>query len=60
MSMNLLQSAGDEDADGRTLDGILHGQSVIGKTAKTSEVDALRFTDRDSPSWARWSTGSLL
>ncbi|KAI0053994.1 kinase-like protein [Auriscalpium vulgare] len=43
----LLQSAGDEDADGRTLDGILHGQSVIGKTAKTSEVDALRFTDRD-------------
>ncbi|OSD04695.1 kinase-like protein [Trametes coccinea BRFM310] len=25
----------------------MHGQSVIGRTAKTSEIDALRFTEKD-------------
>ncbi|KAI0741377.1 kinase-like domain-containing protein [Daedaleopsis nitida] len=25
----------------------MHGQSVIGRTAKTSEIDSLRFTDQD-------------
>ncbi|KAF8496263.1 kinase-like protein [Russula emetica] len=43
----LLQSNGDEDQDGLALDRILHGQSVIAKTAKTIEVDKLRFTDKD-------------
>ncbi|KAI0270458.1 kinase-like domain-containing protein [Gloeopeniophorella convolvens] len=43
----LLQSSGDEDEDGLALDRILHGQSVIGKTSKTIEVDKLRFTDKD-------------
>ncbi|KAI0289257.1 kinase-like domain-containing protein [Russula brevipes] len=43
----LLQSTGDEDEDGLALDRILHGQSVIAKTAKTIEVDKLRFTDKD-------------
>lgn len=59
----LLKSQGDEDADGTALDRILHGQNVIGKTcesvvrltansvsqdiAKTIEIDALRFQDKD-------------
>ncbi|KAI0295171.1 kinase-like domain-containing protein [Multifurca ochricompacta] len=43
----LLQSNGDEDEDGLALDRILHGQSVIAKTARTIEVDRLRFTDKD-------------
>ncbi|KAH8999698.1 kinase-like protein [Lactarius hatsudake] len=43
----LLQSNGDEDEDGLALDRILHGQSVIAKTAKTIEVDKLRFTEKD-------------
>ncbi|KAG5352641.1 hypothetical protein C0989_001366 [Termitomyces sp. Mn162] len=38
---------GDEDAEGLVLDRMLHGQSVIGKTAKTSEIDAIRFSDKD-------------
>ncbi|KAH9931972.1 kinase-like domain-containing protein [Fomitopsis serialis] len=29
------------------MDRILHGQSVIGKTSKTTQVDVLRFTDKD-------------
>lgn len=43
----LLKSRGDEDAEGLALDRILHGQSVIGKTAKTTEIDAIRFQDKD-------------
>ncbi|EPQ52006.1 kinase-like protein [Gloeophyllum trabeum ATCC 11539] len=43
----LLQSNGDDDEEGLALDRLLHGQSVIGKTAKTKEVDSLRFTDKD-------------
>ncbi|KAH9958115.1 kinase-like domain-containing protein [Russula dissimulans] len=43
----LIQSSGDEDEDGLALDRILHGQSVVAKTAKTIEVDRLRFTDKD-------------
>ncbi|KZT07479.1 kinase-like protein [Laetiporus sulphureus 93-53] len=38
---------GDDDAEGLALDRILHGQSVIGKTAKTNQVDTLRFSDKD-------------
>ncbi|CAK5274156.1 unnamed protein product [Mycena citricolor] len=37
----------DEDEAGVALDRILHGQSVIGKTARTVEIDALRFQDAD-------------
>ncbi|RDB16495.1 Serine/threonine-protein kinase MRCK gamma [Hypsizygus marmoreus] len=44
---SLLKSRGDEDAEGLALDRILHGQSVIGKTSKTTEIDAIRFQDRD-------------
>ncbi|KAF9002455.1 kinase-like domain-containing protein [Cyathus striatus] len=36
-----------EEEEGRAVDRILHGQSVIGKTAKTIEVDKLRFQDKD-------------
>ncbi|KAF8188973.1 kinase-like domain-containing protein [Pholiota molesta] len=38
---------GDEDAEGVAVDRLMHGQSVIGKTAKTAEVDSLRFKDND-------------
>ncbi|KAG6888599.1 hypothetical protein C0995_007118 [Termitomyces sp. Mi166 len=45
---SLLKSGqGDEDAEGLALDRILHGQSIIGKTAKTTEIDAIRFSDTD-------------
>ncbi|KAF9531501.1 kinase-like domain-containing protein [Crepidotus variabilis] len=43
----LLKSDGDDDADGLVLDRLMHGQTVIGKTAKTTEVDSLRFQDKD-------------
>ncbi|KIM38504.1 hypothetical protein M413DRAFT_242464 [Hebeloma cylindrosporum] len=43
----LLKSQGDEDADGMALDRLMHGQNVIGKTSKTTEVDGLRFKDKD-------------
>ncbi|KAF8201369.1 kinase-like domain-containing protein [Mycena galopus ATCC 62051] len=43
----LLKTTADEDEAGRALDRILHGQNVIGKTAKTVEIDALRFQDAD-------------
>ncbi|KAJ3805753.1 kinase-like protein [Lentinula aff. lateritia] len=43
----LLKSSGDEDEDGIGLDRLLHGQNVIGKTVKTTEVDETRFQDRD-------------
>ncbi|KII85494.1 hypothetical protein PLICRDRAFT_178559 [Plicaturopsis crispa FD-325 SS-3] len=43
----LLKSHGDDDADALALDRLLHGQSVIGKTSKTVEIDALRFSDKD-------------
>ncbi|KAJ3507797.1 hypothetical protein NLJ89_g6103 [Agrocybe chaxingu] len=44
---SLLKSSGDEDADGIALDRLMHGQSVIGKTSKTTEIDDLRFKDKD-------------
>ncbi|KAF8964501.1 kinase-like domain-containing protein [Flammula alnicola] len=44
---SLLKSHGDEDAEGVALDRLMHGQSVIGKTSKTTEIDALRFKDKD-------------
>ncbi|PFH47507.1 hypothetical protein AMATHDRAFT_6687 [Amanita thiersii Skay4041] len=43
----LLRSQGDEDADGLALDRLLHGQNVIGKTSRTTEIDSLRFQDKD-------------
>ncbi|KAF5310174.1 hypothetical protein D9619_010214 [Psilocybe cf. subviscida] len=43
----LLKTAEDEDAEAEALDRLMHGQSVIGKTAKTAEVDKLRFSDGD-------------
>ncbi|KAI0076586.1 kinase-like protein [Panus rudis PR-1116 ss-1] len=36
-----------EDALSLAMDRILHGQSVIGKTSKTTQVDSLRFSDKD-------------
>ncbi|CAL1715456.1 unnamed protein product [Somion occarium] len=36
-----------EDDISLALDRILHGQSVIGKTSKTTQVDDLRFADKD-------------
>ncbi|KAL4263518.1 non-specific serine/threonine protein kinase [Pleurotus pulmonarius] len=43
----LLHSQGDDDQDGIALDRLLHGQSIIGKTARTAEIDSLRFQDKD-------------
>jgi len=43
----LLGSGGDEIEEGLALDRLLHGQSVIGKTAKTVAVEAVRFTHKD-------------
>ncbi|KAF5391009.1 hypothetical protein D9757_004062 [Collybiopsis confluens] len=43
----LLKSTGDENQDALALDSILHGQLVIGKTARTTEIDSLRFQDED-------------
>ncbi|KIK63296.1 hypothetical protein GYMLUDRAFT_95462 [Collybiopsis luxurians FD-317 M1] len=43
----LLKSTGDEDQDALALDRLLHGHLVIGKTARTTEIDNLRFQDRD-------------
>lgn len=43
----LVSSNGDENADGTAVDRLMHGQSVIGKTSKTSEIDGLRFQDKD-------------
>lgn len=43
----LLDCPDDGDECGLALDRLLHGQSVIGKTSKTTEVDALRFRDSD-------------
>ncbi|KAF7419270.1 hypothetical protein PC9H_001857 [Pleurotus ostreatus] len=43
----LLQSQGDDDQDGIVLDRLLHGQSIIGKTARTAEIDSIRFQDKD-------------
>ncbi|KAF9067938.1 kinase-like domain-containing protein [Rhodocollybia butyracea] len=37
----------DEDEFGLALDRLMHGQQVIGKTARTVEIDTLRFQDRD-------------
>ncbi|KAF7369226.1 hypothetical protein MVEN_00250300 [Mycena venus] len=42
-----LKTSADEEEAGRALDRILHGQNVIGKTAKTIEIDGLRFQDAD-------------
>ncbi|KAK2467665.1 hypothetical protein APHAL10511_000520 [Amanita phalloides] len=43
----LLNSQSDEDANGLALDRVLHGQCAIGKTSRTTEIDSLRFQDKD-------------
>ncbi|KAF7313914.1 hypothetical protein HMN09_00549500 [Mycena chlorophos] len=43
----LLKTSTDEDEAGVALDRILHGQSIIGRSSKTAEIDALRFQDAD-------------
>ncbi|KAF7324690.1 hypothetical protein MKEN_00510500 [Mycena kentingensis (nom. inval.)] len=43
----LLKTSADEDETGLALDRIIHGHNVIGKTAKSAEIDALRFQDAD-------------
>ncbi|KAI0028858.1 kinase-like domain-containing protein [Vararia minispora EC-137] len=43
----LLGSDGSETEEGLALDRLLHGQRIIGGTSKTSEVEAVRFTDND-------------
>ncbi|KAK7687642.1 hypothetical protein QCA50_008857 [Cerrena zonata] len=46
---NLLgyDSKGSEEEVALALDRILHGQSVIGRTSKTAQIDDLRFSDKD-------------
>ncbi|KAL0071003.1 hypothetical protein AAF712_001561 [Marasmius tenuissimus] len=36
-----------EDADGMALDRLLHGHNIIGPTARTKEIEALKFGDND-------------
>ncbi|KAH8809593.1 kinase-like domain-containing protein [Flagelloscypha sp. PMI_526] len=43
----LLNSEGDEDDDGIALDRLLHGQNVIARSSKTTEIEDLRFQSRD-------------
>ncbi|KAK0451392.1 kinase-like domain-containing protein [Desarmillaria tabescens] len=43
----LLKSHGDEEEDGLALDRLLHGQSVIGKTSRTIEIDSIKLQDKD-------------
>ncbi|KZV74598.1 kinase-like protein [Peniophora sp. CONT] len=47
LSTLLGSAAGDETEEGLALDRLLHGQAVIGKTSKTSEVESLRFGQDD-------------
>lgn len=42
-----LLNSSDDDEEGLALDRILHGQWVIGRTARTTEIEALRFSDGD-------------
>ncbi|KAI0333924.1 kinase-like protein [Cubamyces sp. BRFM 1775] len=44
---SLIGADGEEDAEALVLDQLMHGQMVIGKTAKTTEIDSLRFSDKD-------------
>ncbi|KAL1945175.1 hypothetical protein VTO73DRAFT_2795 [Trametes versicolor] len=43
----LIGANGGEDAEAQVLDQLMHGQTVIGKTSKTTEIDSLRFTEKD-------------
>ncbi|KAL0576484.1 hypothetical protein V5O48_005495 [Marasmius crinis-equi] len=36
-----------EDADGLALDRLLHGHNIIGPTARTKEIEVLKFGDQD-------------
>ncbi|VDB89782.1 unnamed protein product [Peniophora sp. CBMAI 1063] len=47
LSTLLGSAAGDETEEGLALDRLLHGQAVIGKTSKTSEVETIRFGQSD-------------
>ncbi|KAG2151562.1 kinase-like protein [Suillus bovinus] len=42
-----LLNSSDDDEEGLALDRILHGQQIIGKTARTAEIESLRFSDGD-------------
>ncbi|EKM50167.1 uncharacterized protein PHACADRAFT_213919 [Phanerochaete carnosa HHB-10118-sp] len=44
---SLLNDDGDEDAKSLALDRILHGQTVIGKTSRTTQIEESRFGDKD-------------
>ncbi|THU80380.1 kinase-like protein [Dendrothele bispora CBS 962.96] len=55
----LLDSPEDEDEDGLALDRLLHGHHVIGKTARTTEIDRLRFGDRDLVFMGKLDSGSF-
>ncbi|KAK0476277.1 kinase-like domain-containing protein [Armillaria luteobubalina] len=43
----LLKSHGNEEEDGLAQDRLLHGQSVIGKTSRTIEIDTIKLQDKD-------------
>ncbi|KAG1732861.1 kinase-like protein [Suillus paluster] len=45
--LSSLLNSSDDDEEGLALDRILHGQQVIGKTARTAEIESLRFSDGD-------------
>ncbi|KAG2095128.1 kinase-like protein [Suillus discolor] len=42
-----LLNSSDDDEEGLALDRILHGQRIIGRTARTAEIESLRFSDGD-------------
>ncbi|THH05678.1 hypothetical protein EW145_g4616 [Phellinidium pouzarii] len=49
----LLGCNGNDEEEGIALDRLLHGQAVIGKTQKSSQLDKLRFSDKDLDSFGQ-------
>lgn len=47
----LLGNCGDDEEEGIALDRVLHGQTAVGKTQKTVEIDNARFSDKDLTSF---------
>lgn len=45
--LSSLLNSSDDDEEGLALDRILHGQRIIGRTARTAEIESLRFSDGD-------------
>ncbi|KAH8112029.1 kinase-like domain-containing protein [Phellopilus nigrolimitatus] len=44
-------TSNDDEQEGVTLDRLLHGQAIIGRTQKTTQIERLRFSDNDLESF---------